>query len=285
MPLNNLIKFLKEPFMLLDKKQNRWLLVVVTGLFVIIFMNLYVPFNISRWYEHERLPLWLILSSFGLIGMAVLAISQLYIRPLISSGPLKIYGGILWFLAELGLLTITMYIIYGDKHLSGFALIGEIIITLKYTLLILIIPYSAVLMYLYAKQKDNSSQGSWHAGDHLVKFMDDHGTLQIAIDLENLLFVKSSDNYVEVYFLKDSKVRKELVRTTMKKLDVALRDFPIRRCHRSYMVNINKITLTERNSKGLSLTLQGYPVEPIPVSKNFKHLFSQSLIEKNNFLL
>ena len=277
-----LSEILNHPVHLLDKKQNRWLLVIVTGVFVILFMNLYLPFNISRWYEHKQIPLFLILSSFGVIGMLVLTISQFYIRNLFRIRSLKMYGVILWFFVEIVLLTITMYLIYGDKSLTGADMISEIILTFKYTILILIIPYSGVLMFLYATQKESPNKASWTTGDHLVKIMDENDALQIAIDLENFLFIKSADNYVEIYYLRDSKIKKELVRTTMKKLDGELKEFPIKRCHRSFMVNIKKISLSERSPHGLSLSLKGFPEESIPLSKNFKPFFAKLLIEINN---
>jgi hypothetical protein len=280
MSFEKLSRFLNHPFHLLDKKQNRWILIVVTGVFVILFMNLYLPFNVSRWYVNERIPLVLILSSFGVIGMMVLAISQLLIRNLFRITSLRMYGVMLWFLVELILLTLTMYLIYGDRHLKGSNMIAEMVLTLKYTTLILIIPYSGVLLFLYATQNQTAERTYQTTGNHLVKIMDENGILQIAIDQEYFLFIKSADNYVEVFFLKDSKVRKELVRTTMKKLEAELKDFPIRRCHRSFMVNIEKISLSEKSTQGLTLSLNGYPDESIPVSKNFKPWFIQLLREK-----
>ena len=272
--------FLNRPFYLLDKKQNRWLLVIVTGIFVILFMNLYLPFNVSRWYVNEKIPLFFILSSFGIIGMIVLAVSQLYIRDLFRISSLKMYGVILWFIVELLLLTITMYFIYGDTALEGGDRIAEIVLTFKYTILILIIPYTGVLLYLFATQKGDYMDMPIDTGNHLVKILDENDALHIAIDLDQILFMKSADNYVAVFYQKDDKVKKELVRTTMKKLEGELKEFPIRRCHRSYMVNIKKISISEKSQQGLTLTLKEYSNEAIPVSKNYKQLFTQLFKEK-----
>ena len=270
-------EFLNQPFDLLDKKQNRWLLVIVTGIFVILFMNLYLPFNVGRWYENEKVPLFLILSSFGIIGMIVLAVSQIYIRDLFKISSRKMYGVILWFLVELLLLTITMYFIYGDTNLEGSARISEIVLTFKYTLLILIIPYSGVLLYLYATHKKARVDLTYDAGDHLVKILDENDALHIAIDLDQILFLKSADNYVFIFYLKEGKIKKDLVRTTMKKLEQEMEGLPIKRCHRSYMVNIKKISISEKNQQGLSLSLKDIPEEIIPVSKNYKPFFTQLL--------
>jgi len=207
-------------------------------------MNLYTPFNVSGWYANAPVPQVVILSGFGIIGMIVLSISQIGFRHLLKIQTLKVRDFILWFLIELGLLTATMYLIYGDTGLTGINELNEIFITFKYTVLVIIIPYGGVLFYLTATQKGENIETLLAAGNHLVNILDENGELHIAVDLEQILFLKSADNYVAVYYSKEGKVKKELVRTTMKRLETELDSFPIRRCHRSYMVNIKKIATT-----------------------------------------
>ncbi len=273
-------EFLNKPFHLLEQPQSRRLLVLVIGVFGVLFMNLYTPFNVSAWYHDESMPMFFILSSFGLIGMLVLALSQIAIRRIFNIQTISIGSFILWFFAELVLLTITMFIIYGNTSLTGTELVGEVFLTFKYTLLVVIIPYAGVLFYLAATQKEENIDTLLNAGNHLVNICDENGELHLAVDLENILLLKSADNYVSVYFLKYGKVKKELVRTTMKRLDTELQGFPIRRCHRSYMVNIKKISVSLRSTQGLTLTLHDFPDEQIPVSKNYTAYFTRLLSQK-----
>lgn len=275
-----IIDFLKRPFHLLDRKQNRWLLILVIGIYVILFMNLYVPFNVNDLYKKASIPLFIILSSYGLIGMLVLTVSQFVIREIFNIRTVKMYGIILWFLVELTLLTIAMYFIYGDTDLVGKDFFNEVFLLFKYTILVSIIPYAGVLFYLHTTQKGENIDTLLSASNHLVNILDENGELHMAIDLEELLFIKSADNYVAVYFLKDEKVRKELVRTTLKRLESELDEFPIRRCHRSYMVHINKISVSMKSNQGLSLALKNYPDENIPVSKNYKAFFTRLIKQK-----
>ena len=275
-----IIDFLKQPFHLLDRKQNRWLLILVIGIYVILFMNLYVPFNVNDLYKKASIPLFIILSSYGLIGMLVLTVSQFVIREIFNIRTVKMYGIILWFLVELTLLTIAMYFIYGDTDQEGKDFFNEVFLLFKYTILVSIIPYAGVLFYLHTTQKGENIDTLLSASNHLVNILDENGELHMAIDLEELLFIKSADNYVAVYFLKDEKVRKELVRTTLKRLESELDEFPIRRCHRSYMVHINKISVSMKSNQGLSLALKNYPDENIPVSKNYKAFFTRLIKQK-----
>lgn len=276
--------FLKQPFHLLDRKQNRLLLAVVTGIYVVLFMNLYLPFSVDRWYNNETIPLFVILSSFGLIGMAVLMVSQLVIREILKIRVVKMYGIILWFLVELALLTVTMYLIYGTAGLQGDDRISEIFQSFKYTLLVIIIPYAGVLFYLYSTQQGENIDTLLTAANHLVNILDENGELHMAVDLEQVLYLRSADNYVAVYFIKDGKVRKELVRTSLKRLETELDEFPIRRCHRSYMVNMKKISVSMKSNQGLSLALKDYSDESIPVSKNYKAFFTRLIKQKEGLI-
>lgn len=272
--------YLNQPFHLLDQKKNRWLLIIVIGLYVILFMNLYQPFNISRWYANESVPLFLILSSFGLSGMLVLMVSQLVIRELFKIRALRLYEFLLWFLVELILLSLTMFMIYGEMDLRGAALVNEIFLTLKYTMLVLIIPYTGVLLYLHSTQQGENIDTLMKPGNHLVKILNDTGELHMAIDVDQLLYIQSADNYAAVFFMKEDKVRKELVRTSLKRLETELDEYPIRRCHRSFMVNINKVSITEKKHQGLSLELRDYTDEIIPVSRNYTPFFIRVIKER-----
>ena len=173
-----------------------------------------------------------------------------------------------------------MFFIYGSDGLKGAELVNELLLTLRYTILVLIIPYAAVLFYLHTTQKGESIDSLLNASNHLVKILDENGELHMALDLDQLLFLKSADNYVAIYYLKDDKVRKELARTTLKRLETELDPYPIRRCHRSYMVNINKISVSMKSNQGLALALKNYPEESIPVSKNYKPFFTRLMKEK-----
>ena len=150
---------------------------------MILFMNLYLPFNVDRWYENETIPLFIILSSFGFIGMIVLMISQLIIREILKIRAVKMYGIMLWFLVELILLTVTMFFIYGTTGLEGEDLINELFLAFKYTLLVIIIPYAAVLFYLHTTQKGENIDILLAASNHLLNILDENGELHMAVDL------------------------------------------------------------------------------------------------------
>ncbi len=268
---NSIKHWLKQPFTLLDDNKHRWVIIGATGIFSIIFMNVYTPFAADSWIQIPGVPLFLILSSYGILGMIMFFFSQILIRNMFHVRTFTRLTFALWLTGEILLLSLIMFLVYGDyKQLSFSRLMSEYFLALRYTVLVLIIPYGTVMFYFqYLKEKGSKTSGR-SPGDHLIKIKDENDIMQLAIDLENLLFIQSTDNYVSVYFLKDHKVTKELVRTSLKKLEGELKGTPLVRCHRSFMVNLNKILMTKKTGKGITLELKNYPGSQIKVSKHYR---------------
>lgn len=269
--LNKFTHWLNKPFTLLDENRHRWLTIGVTGLFSIVFMNVYTPFNSDSWIRIPGLPSFVILSSYGLLGMILFFFSQIVIRNLFHIKTFTRFTYALWFAAELLLLSLIMFLVYGNHNQTKtMDLLQEYFLSFRYTVLVLIIPYGMIMFYFqYLKEKDVGMK-SIVPGDHLIKIRDENDILQLAIDPGKLLFIQSTDNYVSVFYLKDDKVKKELVRTSLKKLEDDLQGTPVVRCHRSYMVNLNKISVTKKTNKGMMLELKDYDEGNITVSKHYR---------------
>ena len=91
----------------------------------------------------------------------------------------------------------------------------------------------------------------------------------INIKFDDFLCVKSMGNYVTLYFLEDSQLKKEIIRLTMKKIEEnLLENKNIFRCHKSYFVNLNKVVTTSGNARALYLHFNELDFQ-IPVSRNF----------------
>lgn len=278
---NKLLYWLNQPFTLLDKTKHRWLLIIATGLAGVVFVNVYTPFNMDSWIHISGVPLFVILSSYGLLGMLMFIFSQIILRNLFHILTFSRLTYILWFFGELLLLSLIMFLVYGDhSQMTNWDLLNEYFLSFRYTMLVLIIPYVMVMFYFkYLKEKDARSNYI-EPGDHLVKIKDENDILQLAIDLDQLLFIQSTDNYVSVFFLKDNKVSKELVRTSLKKLENELKGTSLVRCHRSFMVNLNKILVTKKTGKGMMLELKDYNDKQITVSKHYRSTILQ-LLQQN----
>ena len=100
-----------------------------------------------------------------------------------------------------------------------------------------------------------------------------------AEEVERVILIHSSGNYVEIYWI-DRKlaVRKRLFRQSFTNVEKALESSDVMlKCHRCWMVNINKVTKMKRSSNAYHLEMDRIEF-PIPVSRNWVALFKEKLI-------
>lgn len=103
-----------------------------------------------------------------------------------------------------------------------------------------------------------------------VVFTSENRKEDVAYPVDDIIVLRSSGNYVEIFFKQGKLVNKSLLRQTLSKMEESLSEHPqFIRSHRCYLVNTkysNKISLVSGN---YSLNMHGIDFE-IPVSRN-KH--------------
>ena len=103
----------------------------------------------------------------------------------------------------------------------------------------------------------------------MVSFRDETEKLRFSIKSRDILFVESTDNYVTVHTNEKGKLKKVMLRNTMKRLEKELEGTMIQRCHRSYMVNFENIKLVKLISNSLYIYLDFTEEIRIPVSRTY----------------
>jgi DNA-binding LytR/AlgR family response regulator len=98
------------------------------------------------------------------------------------------------------------------------------------------------------------------------------------IDPEDILFVESVGNYVEITYLKGgAQAETALLRSSLKRIERQLKDFPfLFKCHRGYIVNIKRIQKTNGNAQGYKLYFEGVDKE-IPVARSYLKKFKENM--------
>lgn len=96
-----------------------------------------------------------------------------------------------------------------------------------------------------------------------------------------LLFASSDGNYVVFYLYQDDKIKKVSIRNSISNIENQLNDFPsFFRCHRAFIVNVEKVISRKGNSWGYQLTLR-FCDKKIPVSRQNVKAFD-SLFREND---
>ncbi|MFD0798713.1 LytR/AlgR family response regulator transcription factor [Maribacter chungangensis] len=94
----------------------------------------------------------------------------------------------------------------------------------------------------------------------------DNQNIELRLDPNDLIFMKSDGNYMEVYYHDMDDIKTKLIRNTMKSITAVLPNTSFLRCHKSFIVNGNYIIKVEGNARNLELKLKGVATN-IPVSR------------------
>jgi hypothetical protein len=266
--------FLNNEFTLLNKKSDRYFLIITCLIFSVLFINIFVPFNINRWYSDSGLIQFLRLSSYGFVVGLVFLFTQFPLRRIFKIQNFTIKSYIPWLGLEIILISLVYIFMYGNP-LGNF--MNDIVFSLKYTLLGICLPYSFALLIIYYKNQRTEilqlkNKTNQPTEKHLISFKDEYGKIKFSLQATDLLLLESTDNYVSVYFLSGGKLQRKLVRNTLKNLENMLKDNAVIRCHRSFMVNTRNIELVQKKGKKLLVKIKEIE-KNIPVSEKYSSLF------------
>jgi DNA-binding LytR/AlgR family response regulator len=116
---------------------------------------------------------------------------------------------------------------------------------------------------------------------HTLVLKSDSDRETFEVDPEDLLFIESEGNYVEVTFQKGkNETGNVLLRSSLKGILKQLKDFPfLFKCHRSYIVNIKRIKNTNGNAQGYKLHIESLDKE-IPVSRSYLKKFKELMRQR-----
>jgi DNA-binding LytR/AlgR family response regulator len=266
----------------LNEKKNIVRLILFTSLFALVFINLYSPFGADRWFNLSDLEFFTYSSLTILAGVLVVVISRMIMYRFCKRHEINIWQYLLWIFAEV-LLMALFYALFEKLFLKDLREFTELVkVSSRHTALILLLPYS--VLWLYFSWKDREEQidrladiqaFSSNSRD-MIPFYDDKGILKFSLKKENLLYLEAAENYVDICYLNKGKVSKYLLRDTLKKVEDSFAGTEIIRCHRSYMVNFEKVKVIRKDKDGLKLELDNPSVIDIPVSKTYVNSVMQT---------
>jgi hypothetical protein len=99
----------------------------------------------------------------------------------------------------------------------------------------------------------------------------------IKLRVDDLVLIKSADNYIEILYKDNEKIQQKLMRNTLKNIEAQLKKYSeFIRCHRTYIVNKNFVLDFTRSYTGYRLRLSGYN-EEIPVSRQYLLLVKDAI--------
>ena len=110
---------------------------------------------------------------------------------------------------------------------------------------------------------------------NLIHFHDEKGTLRLSIKFSKLYYIEAADNYVNIYYENKGKISRFLLRKSLKSIEDTYKDYPLIRCHRSYIINLEKVKVLKKEKDVTYLDFDYVDINVIPVSKTY----SQNIID------
>lgn len=269
-----MLNVFNKPYPFNDDLKHNSKIIFFTSLGVFVFLFLFQPFDI------ETLPIrvrYYLMSGFAVITFLALSLHLLIIPSLFpkkfSSAAWSIKKEILWnlwilFTILAGYFLLTNFL---GAMKFGFSMVIKLVLTAVVPLSILIIVNHNKMLRSHLKVADELNKRlkeSKSFEEKIVYFNSDYQKDSLAIKVNSLLFIRSANNYIEVFWKEGENIKNQMVRCSLLYAEGILKEHKfIFKCHRSFMINISYIDRIEGNSQEYKLFFENVSF-PIPVSKN-----------------
>ncbi|MFN1219508.1 LytTR family transcriptional regulator DNA-binding domain-containing protein [Chryseobacterium kwangjuense] len=253
-----------------------------SGILIYLFLIIFQPFGTENFHHQYK---YLLLFPYSVIfGLAFFITDSIVIR-------FKNWN----IGAELLKLTVIIFLasvlsyFYNTLFLSRVSLSFTNYLYMFLYSLAVGIPISAIYIlsrYIYLKNlhektaREVSQQLATHPEASAQKF---HPALiittnntELKIPADHFICAQSMENYCSLFFIENKEVKKLLIRTTLSGLLDQVQTESIKKCHRSYIVNLDKVKNVRGNAQGYKLFLSEIDFE-VPVSRGFISLIIPKL--------
>lgn len=259
-------------------KRSLTIMVTSAAAFAFLFIIIYKPFNVEHWAEVSRFVFIACVLGIVLLGMSIAAISRVIMCYYAKKHSITYLKYIAWVFVELVLMSIAFTIC---STLTGVQLdIAEAFEkSLLNTSLILLIPYIVCITALTLQDRNerlrqieddyDKAMQQRAEGKGIISLYDERGELQLSVAKDNLLYIESADNYINIWYMKGSQLKRLMLRNTLKRTVELLADTHVIRCHRGFMVNMEQVKVLRREKDCFFLELGIEGVKDIPVSKTY----------------
>ena len=260
--------------------------VIISTLFALVFLTAYVPFSATAWFQVGKGNYFFTTLAFVGTGTLFLALSRTLMTWLVKKMrhfPFWLY--ILWLILEIVLIAVyytllsyfQIQITEAMGHSFAFILAKSFLVSMvalgvPYTVTDLVILLKDTQQRLMLTKSDTVESDDEVMPEHteIINLMDNNGNLKLSIKLDNLYYIKAEDNYINVFYQRSGTIASYMLRCKMKTIeDNCVDSSSLMRCHRSYIVNIKKVSVLHNEADGFVIDFEREGLESVPVSKTY----------------
>jgi len=257
------------------RPRNTVIQIIFTSLFAYAFILIYHPFGSQGWFEVNQGQFAFYAGFIVVLGMLVVIGSRVIMTQIRKRWRITIAGYALMIALEIIAMT-GFYMMIEKVFLKDSRYWFEVYYTaIENASLILLIPYLISLLYFaWEDKKQNLErllvQRKQEEGPRFVVFHDENGEIRLTLKLDDLIYIEANENYVFIHYLEDNKPGRFLLRNSMKKIEEQLSDYPVVRCHRSYMINLVRVRLVKKSRTGFIAQMVTPDDLTLPVSDSYR---------------
>ena len=260
--------------------------VIISTLFALVFLTAYVPFSATAWFQVGKGNYFFTTLAFVGTGTLFLALSRTLMTWLVKKMrhfPFWLY--ILWLFLEIVLIAVyytllsyfQIQITEAMGHSFAFILAKSFLVSMvalgvPYTVTDLVILLKDTQQRLMLTKSDTVESDDEVMPEHteIINLMDNNGNLKLSVKLDNLYYIKAEDNYINVFYQRSGTIASYMLRFKMKTIeDNCVDSSSLMRCHRSYIVNIKKVSVLHNEADGFVIDFEREGLDSIPVSKTY----------------
>lgn len=269
--------------------RSQAMIVLTMAMIAVIFIVIFRPFNIYESLDFlisKNLPnfidsaedaFYLALTSVVLLGIIMIFGSRVIMvrtmRNLLTYRGYILWGGIEFIIVALAI-TILSASLFHPETTSIFRLFTKV---LGRTACILFIPYAFCSLYIVIIDKVSQLKALHEsiANEEIAQqkayilLYDEHNEMRLSVKREDLIMIESADNYVCVWYINNDQIKKVLIRNTMKRVASQLSKCSVQRCHRSYMINMDRVKVLRRDKEGVFIEFGIEGVPDVPISRTY----------------
>ena len=272
---NNFSQCLLEP-------GNIVISLIISILYALVFLVIYSPYSETAWFGLAKSESFLLTTTFVVASVLFLLISRVLMyftsKSLVKMTYLK-YS--LWLLGEIVLIGVfhaILSMVY--VKITEYSIPYIVTKSIMITLLALGFPYVVSAMWITIKDMRNTllvtdtsdiaTDGEAIAQNmDIINIADNKGVLKLSVKLDNLYYIKAEDNYTIVNYTKNGMLNRYMIRCKIQTIEDNFSNTPLMRCHRTYIVNTQKIKVLRHESDGFYMDFDFDGIDPIPVSKTY----------------
>ena len=276
------------------EKNNVIRMILFTTVYSLVFINIFRPFNSETWIPNNNSTNYVTYSSLMvLVGMFVVSLSRVLMHYVVKKVQLTFPDYLLWLVSDAVIVSIFYVFIaykvgFVDNYLSNNpnVTLWDALFTIfrkatANTVWMLLIPYTISLLFLDNQHLKTRIQeiGDRVPESNIVHFKDEKGEIRLSINVENVLYAEAADNYVIIKYINNDKLVDFFLRTNLKKLSDDLRDTPIQRCHRSFMINLIHVTSLKKDQTEFIIQFDTTSIKDITVSKTYQEAIMEAFMK------